>query len=193
MNQMDNVMRQQILNFQQQRGAALITSLIILLVLTVLGVSAMSTSSLEELMAGNLRDQNLSFQAAEAALQDGERYIDGWGGTPPGASTSGTNNGVYTTDQFGLYESTAFNTSVWNNAVATTYGADTGIAISDLGDVQALPMYIIEEEDFIAKDASFKAQTQREGAYYYRVTARGVGASSNAVTLLQTTVARRFK
>lgn len=194
MDQPDNVMKQLILNTEQQHGAALVTSLIILLVLTVLGVSAMSTSSLEELMAGNLRDQNLSFQAAEAALQDGERYIDGWGGTPPGATSSGDNNGVYTQDAFGLYEFTAFDTTnVWNNAVATTYGTDTGIAISDLGDVQALPMYIIEEEDFVAKDASFRSQAQREGAYYYRVTGRGVGASSNAVTLLQTTVARRFK
>jgi len=191
---MDTIMRQQILNTPQQHGAALITSLIILLVLTVLGVSAMSTSSLEELMAGNLRDQNLSFQAAEAAIKDGERYIDSWGGTPPSATSSGTNSGVYTRDEFGLYELSAFDTTnVWNNAVATTFGADTGIAISNLGDVATLPMYIIEEEDFVAKDASFKAQTQREGAYYYRVTARGVGASSNAVTLLQTTVARRFK
>lgn len=193
MNYMENIMRSQTPHSLQQRGAALITSLIILLVLTVLGVSAMSTSSLEELMAGNLRDQNLSFQAAEAALQDGERYIESWGGTPPAATSSGTNSGVYSTDNFGMYEDTAFTTSVWNNAVATTYGTDTGIAISDLGDVQALPMYIIEEEDFVAKDASFRAQTQREGAYYYRVTGRGVGASSNAVTLLQTTVARRFK
>ena len=177
----------------RQRGAALITSLIILLVLTVLGVSAMSTSSLEELMAGNLRDQDLSFQAAEAALKDGERYVDSWGGMPPTATSSGTNNGLYTTDEFGLYENTAFNTSIWNTTVATAYGADTGIAISNLGDAQTLPMYIIEEEDFVAKDASFKAQTQREGAFYYRVTARGEGASSNAVTILQTTIAHRFK
>lgn len=194
MNQMEKMMRSQKRHSLQQRGAALITSLIILLVLTVLGVSAMSTSSLEELMAGNLRDQNLSFQAAEAALQDGERYIDSWGGTPPEATSEGTNYSLYSRDEFGLYEYSAFDTdTVWNNAIATTYGADTGIAISNLGDVAALPMYIIEEEDFVAKDASFKAQTQREGAYYYRVTARGVGASSNAVTLLQSTVARRFK
>ena len=178
----------------RQRGAALITSLIILLVLTVLGVSAMSTSSLEELMAGNLRDQDLSFQAAEAALKDAERFVDTWGGMPPAATSGGDNNGLYAIDNFGAYELTAFDTTnVWANNIATTYGADTGIAISDLGDVQALPMYIIEEEDFVAKDASFKAQTQREGAYYYRVTARGVGASSNAVTILQTTVAKRFK
>jgi type IV pilus assembly protein PilX len=194
MNQMEKMMRSQKRHSLQQRGAALITSLIILLVLTVLGVSAMSTSSLEELMAGNLRDQNLSFQAAEAALQDGERHIDSWGNTPPKATSDGANEGLYSRDEFGLYEYTAFDTdNTWNNAIATTYGADTGIAISNLGEVSALPMYIIEEEDFVAKDASFKAQTQREGAYYYRVTARGVGASSNAVTLLQSTVARRYK
>ena len=194
MNSMDKTMKSMTFHSSQQRGAALITSLIILLVLTVLGVSAMSTSSLEELMAGNLRDQNLSFQAAEAALKDGERYIDSWGGTPPAATSSGSNSGVYSRDEFGLYELSAFDTTnVWNNGVATTYGADTGIAISNLGDVTALPMYIIEEEDFVAKDASFAAQAKGEGAYYYRVTARGVGASSNAVTLLQTTVARRFK
>ena len=132
--------------------------------------------------------------SSDLAIKDGERYIDSWGGTPPAATSSGTNSGVYTRDEFGLYEFTAFDTTnVWNNAVATTYGADTGIAISDLGDVATLPMYIIEEEDFVAKDASFKAQTQREGAYYYRVTARGEGASSNAVTILQSTFAHRFK
>ena len=191
---MDKIMQSQTHPSLQQRGAALITSLIILLVLTVLGVSAMSTSSLEELMAGNLRDQDLSFQAAEAALKDGERYIDSWGGMPPTATSSGSNNGLYTTDEFGLYELSAFDkTNVWANGIATTYGADTGVAISNLGDAATLPMYIIEEEDFVAKDASFKAQTQREGAYYYRVTARGEGASSNAVTILQTTVAHRFK
>ena len=193
MNQMEKIMRSQKRHALQQRGAALITSLIILLVLTVLGVSAMSTSSLEELMAGNLRDQNLSFQAAEAALQDGERHIDSWGNTPPQATSDGTDNGLYSRDEFGLYERTAFDTDVWNNTVATTYGANTGIAISNLGEVAALPMYIIEEEDFVAKDASLKAQARREGAYYYRITARGVGASSNAVTILQSTVARRYK
>jgi len=184
-------MKKPTLQSYQQQGAALITSLIILLILTVLGVSAMSTSSLEELMAGNLRDQNLSFQAAEAALRDGERYIDSWGGMPPKATSDGANNGLYLLDTFGSFETTAYNMSVWNNA--TTYGADTGVAISNLGDVQSLPIYIVEEQDFIAKDASFKSQVQRDGAFYYRLTARGEGASANAVSIVQSTVARRFK
>ena len=176
----------------QQRGAALITSLVILLVLTVLGVSAMSTSSLEELMAGNLRDQNLSFQAAEAALKDAERYIDSWGGVPPTATSSGTNNGVYLRDSLTTdFATSAFNASVWDNA--TTYGSDTGISISNLGVVATLPEYIIEQQEVVAVNATFAAQATGQGTYYYRVTARGFGASNNAVTVLQTTVARRFK
>lgn len=171
-----------------QHGAALITSLIILLVLTVLGVSAMSSSSLQELMAGNMRDQNLSFQAAEAALRDAERTVDSWGGSAPAATTTGTNNGVYTpfdaTDPTFSFGNTAYNTSFW--APATAY------SLSSLG-TAAAPVYIIEEQQFVPRDASYSAWVRREGKHFYRITSRGVGASSNAVTLLQETTARRFK
>jgi type IV pilus assembly protein PilX len=59
-----------------QRGAALVVSLIILLLMTIIGVSSMQTTTLEERMAGNLRDQNLAFQSAEAALIEGEKYLE---------------------------------------------------------------------------------------------------------------------
>lgn len=58
-----------------QRGAALITSLILLVVLTVVGVSSLANTVLEERMAGNMRDRQIAFQAAEAALRGGEREI----------------------------------------------------------------------------------------------------------------------
>ena len=45
--------------FHPQRGAILIISLIMLLVLTILGVTGMRTTVLEEKMAGNLRDKNI--------------------------------------------------------------------------------------------------------------------------------------
>jgi len=54
---------------QRQTGAALIVSLVLLLIMTVLGVTAMRTTTLQERMAGNLRDNNLAFQDAEAALR----------------------------------------------------------------------------------------------------------------------------
>lgn len=60
---------------RSQRGAALATSLILLLMLTLIGVTAMQSTTLEEKMAGNLRSEHLAFQAAEAALRAGEEWL----------------------------------------------------------------------------------------------------------------------
>ena len=60
---------------KHQQGSALLVSLIILVVMTLLGLSGMRTSVMEEKMAGNMRDSELAFQAAEAALRDAEKYI----------------------------------------------------------------------------------------------------------------------
>jgi type IV pilus assembly protein PilX len=52
----------------RQTGAALIVGLVLLLVLTVLGVSGMNMSTLELQMAGNSQAQQLAFQAAETGV-----------------------------------------------------------------------------------------------------------------------------
>lgn len=55
-------------NPKRQRGAALIVGLILLLVLTVLGVSTMRTASLELVMAGNVQFRENAFQLASSGL-----------------------------------------------------------------------------------------------------------------------------
>jgi len=59
----------------RQSGAALIVSLILLLVMTLLGVSAMQTNVLEEKMAGNHWRTQLAFQAAERGLREAEQAV----------------------------------------------------------------------------------------------------------------------
>lgn len=51
-----------------QRGAALIISLIVLLVLTLIGVAGMNTSVMQERMAVNSQNSNRAFQAAESTV-----------------------------------------------------------------------------------------------------------------------------
>jgi type IV pilus assembly protein PilX len=58
-----------------QRGAVLIVALIMLLLLTIIGLSSMRGTSLQENMAGNMRDSNLALQASEAALRKGEQEV----------------------------------------------------------------------------------------------------------------------
>ena len=60
----------------RQRGVALFISLVLLLVLTIIGVSAVQTTSLEERMSRNTRDVALAFQAAESSLRDAEAFLD---------------------------------------------------------------------------------------------------------------------
>ena len=60
---------------KNQRGVALFISLVLLLVLTIIGVSAVQTTSMEERMARNTHDSVLAFEAAEVALRTGETFL----------------------------------------------------------------------------------------------------------------------
>lgn len=51
-----------------QRGTVLLVSLVILLLMTMLAITAVSTSSLQERMAFNSQQNNSAFQAAESGL-----------------------------------------------------------------------------------------------------------------------------
>ena len=52
----------------KQRGAVLVVGLILLMILTVLGISGMTTGTLELTMAGNAQFYQQAFQAAETGL-----------------------------------------------------------------------------------------------------------------------------
>lgn len=59
-----------------QRGAVLVVSLIVLLVLTLIGVSTARTVQLEEKMTFASRDAKVALEVAESLVRHGERYID---------------------------------------------------------------------------------------------------------------------
>mgnify|MGYP001817162816 CR=1 FL=1 len=59
---------QAIAGLHRQTGAVLIVSMIFLIVLTLLAVSSMNTTSLEEKMASNQQESINAFQAAETGL-----------------------------------------------------------------------------------------------------------------------------
>ena len=55
----------------QERGSALIVSLLILLVMTIVGVTTLNSTMMQEKMAVNSHDMITTFQAAEAAIGHG--------------------------------------------------------------------------------------------------------------------------
>ena len=52
---------------RNERGVSLVIVLLFLVMLSILGTTAIQTSSLEEKMTGNERDRQIAFEAAEAA------------------------------------------------------------------------------------------------------------------------------
>lgn len=153
-----------------QAGAALILSLILLLLMTIIGVTAAKVTTQNEKMAGNMRDRELAFQAAESALRDAEASLT----VAVLASFNGSN---------GLYQASTpqkWEVVDWSNASEVI--AFSGTALQD---VTAQPTYIIEEmEPVLGGAGSLEAGTPQQ-TDYYRVTARGIGGTDTAVVLLQ--------
>ncbi len=74
-----------------QRGAVLVTALVFLVILTLLGITSMSTNTLEERMAGNAQDANRAFQAAESGLRAAFNSDVAFAGTTEGYSAEAEN------------------------------------------------------------------------------------------------------
>ena len=163
----------------RERGAVLIISLMILILMTVFGISTMDTNILEEKMAGNMRDRNLAFQSAESAL----RVAEGWiaaradvsisaGGTGPIWGIKGPDdepdNGIAWWDE----QTKAW----WDDNGVPNAGADV------LSGVAAQPAYIIEK---LPEDEGPVIGPLAEDNIYLQVTARGVGGSASTVVVLQ--------
>jgi len=133
----------------RQRGVVLTVSLILLLVVTLLAVSSMQGTVLEEKMAGNTRDRNLAFQSTESAIREAETYIEGvvsLGSFNGGAGLFGLTNGepyhtssttwsdatqhVVTTNNYGSYEAPRY----YIKHFTTVKGTEGALNMSGYGD-----------------------------------------------------------
>lgn len=178
-----------------QQGVALVVSLVLLVVVTLLGLSGMRTTTLQERMSANLYDRSLALQAAESALSAAEAMITA---NPdvgddcitvacplmPANTFTGTSNVWFT-----VPDEAAANRSLYAGAPQfhiQLIGQGTG-----------------EDEDFGAKRSanliqygSIPTPTQ---VNYYRVTARssapevdiqGTLVGHRAIVVLQSTIRR---
>ena len=167
----------------KQTGATLAITLILLFLVTLLGISSLQVTHLEEKMSSNLQDKELSFNAAESALSAGEAWIISQTTIPYEQSSCTSFPCVHSE-----YQNVDFSTqtSSWWTTNSATYS-------NTLTNINTPPRYIIEFLTFVPDTPEVGNSTQKsKGVYYYQVTARGTGSSDNAVTILQSTVARRF-
>lgn len=158
---------------QPSRGATLIVGMILLLLMTVLALVSLKSIRTDERMAGNLQDDYLAFQAAEAALRDGETLL-----SDPDLHFPAPSEGRYLFDPDEVRSPFSFTTSN-----AHEYQRSLGAVIQP-------PRYIMERmEPYAERGPSLRPQPWGRG-YYYRITAIGFGASPTTRVVLQTTYKR---
>lgn len=163
--------------YSGQEGTVLIVSMLILMVMAVVGVTAMQTNLLEEKMAGNYRDVNLAFQAAEAALRDAEDEIEA------DSRVRGLIN-FDTSCTNGLCNATGGLTEVWSN----TGTKDNGVSIVTYAPIISLDLVVCQPQYWIE---GFRRRPPGSASWktYYRITAESCGRSADTHVLLQTVYA----
>jgi type IV pilus assembly protein PilX len=123
-----------------QRGVSLVIVLLFLVMLSILGTTAIQTSSLEEKMTGNERDRQIAFEAAEAALRDAEREIfQSLNPNSPFVSTCVDGLCMPATTAVPQWEAVD-----WLSATPRQYGAFTGVGAYPVTGLANSPRYIIE-------------------------------------------------
>jgi type IV pilus assembly protein PilX len=170
-----------------QRGAALVTSLLLLLVLTIIGVTAMQMTRLQERMAGGTRDMNLALQGAEAGLRNGEAMIQARASRPDTCIAVPCNFW-----QLGMLLQPQARDTPWWQANGIEFERDPASpAQHEITSLKDDPDFLVESLGFVS-DSLTEGHGPPQGRDFYQVTARSAGGSGKANTVLRTTYARRF-
>lgn len=166
-----------------QKGIVLIAGLVFLVILTIIGITAMSSTALTERMAQNLRDSSSAFIAAEAALGDGESWVRNRGTAPTVTTTCSTPPcSVWQYNGLGTFYQQP---DSWWQANATAFS-------STIYGVNQQPRYVIEQYGFVPYDLSPETMSKGRGYYYYRVTARGTGPTGTSNAVVQSIYTTQF-
>lgn len=168
---------------KDQQGVVLVVALILLIIMTLLGLTAMRSSSLEERMAAHSYDRSLSFQAAEAALRVGEAVAEAHAVSAPfSAPATGCTDGLCSTPL-------AADTPRWEETGFTGWKT---VADSDKvksGPIEIAPSYIVE---YLGNTFPCRPEDPTSGSTdckRYRVTAKAEPGDGRAVVILQSVYA----
>ena len=183
-----------------QHGLSLVTTLLFMVAALMLGVSVLSVNVMQERVIGNTKDRDLAFQAAEAALRDGERDLL-LNITTDSVFSAACTNGLCTPpSQRTVPLSVSVDDSAagfsWANAAQVRgYGLNNADAsAATFPGVHSRPLYVIEKLGPLGTppgESMTKGIEPTSPAYGYRITARATGAREETVVVLQSIYTKR--
>lgn len=155
--------------------------LIIMLILAILGSSAIKTTIVQERVTGLTKNKQISFDSSEAALRLGETNADT---ISLGAVTDGS---------IGLWLPDPVNPRWLNDAIKSSWVTLPGGTISN---VVEQPKYVMEFTGSMPRDESCALDAEASAnqdcwRYTYRITAEGKGQNSDTLSAVQSTILSR--
>ena len=179
-----------------QAGMSLFPALMFLLVLAVIGVSALNSTLMQEKMVSNTKDANLAFQAAEAGLRDAEADVVKNIGAGTVFSSSCSSGLCTPPSTWPAPTSTDISNAIdWSNpALTRRYGSYTASPVLPV--VSAQPQYVIERlsappglpsSPGSSVGLGCGASCAHSGGFAYRLTVLATGARPETRAVLQST------
>lgn len=165
---------------RRNSGFTLVTGLVFLVLLTMVGTTAIQSSVVQQKSSGNLYDKERSFQAAESGLAAGEDWLEA-STDEPVVSTGCTQPCVNPHDNSLFIEDSD---TAWWSANASQMTA----TISGINDN---PWFYIEHVSFIPDDITIGGGPPK-GVNFYQISAVGVGGTSTATSVVTSTYSKRF-
>lgn len=160
-------------NRQSQQGMVLLVTLIMVGLMSVIAVSSIRGSSMQEAMAGNLHDRNLAFQAAEAGLRFAEEDIAKNGAA---YKFDETEDGLYMDQNKPLSSEGSIKNWTAEQWEANSIQLDD----DDLSvEFPAYPQYVVEKIGTFTDSGG--------SSTIYRITSRAFGLTVNSEAIVQST------
>jgi type IV pilus assembly protein PilX len=169
--------------FTRERGTVLVFAMVMLLILTLLGITAVTTSSLQEKMAGNLRDQYMAQEAGDSILRDGEGWVFKQTAKPTPSCSPNSSERVWNSSCTAILGVETKDDSWWSSNGFLSTQANNYLAQE--------PRYVVQLLQTVPSNPQVALSGPKKYVLYYRVTGWSVGASNFARGSLQSLFTRK--
>ncbi|MES9961213.1 MAG: PilX N-terminal domain-containing pilus assembly protein [Sedimenticola sp.] len=168
----------------RQSGAVLISGLLILVVLTIISISSIQTTQMEERMAANYRARTTAFEGAEAALLAAESFLTGSVSTLDAFDNDGS-DGLYDNSVDRIWENVNWTATTGTNLAVQVAGFDSAYVIEHFGTFDADQATASLNIDNYGNEAG--AGVGAVNKQLFRITARGTDTKGVGQVFIQVT------
>ena len=181
--------------YKNQRGAVLAVSLILLVVITLIGISAISKNIGQERMVGASMARSNALQLADAGRIDSEFWLNtltSWH-QPSSAAAQPVVWPRYAVETLMTAPVSQWSDANWTSARFWDYGGQTTAVPADLSSTHTPRYFTVEWANPIDNEVDVEKKDKGISTFFYSQYAHGLGEAGTARATLLATQPKMFK